>query len=195
MQLAKDQPKEPPAEQVQAMRLQTEIAGALGKAATAPNIQVKPTEQGIVISLTDGIKYAMFAIGSAEPQPRTVQIMEKIAHILKKEKGTIVISGHTDGRRYKSRTYDNWRLSEARAQMALYMLVRGGLDEKRIVKIEGAADRELKVPNDPMAAENRRIEILLRKSQIMRPGRAIIAGLVMAAAASGSEPGADQAAL
>ncbi len=159
------QPKQPPAEDVQAMRLQTEIAGALGKAAAAPNIQVKPTPQGIVISLTDGFNYAMFAIGSAEPQPRTLQIMEKIAHILKKEKGKIVISGHTDGRRYKSGTYDNWRLSEARAQMALYMLVRGGLDEKRIDKIEGAADHLPKVPNDPMAAENRRIEILLRETK------------------------------
>ena len=72
----------------------------------------------------------MFAIGSAEPAPRTVQIMAKVAQFLEKEKGDIVISGHTDGRRYKSRNYDNWRLSEARAQMALYMLVRGGLEEK-----------------------------------------------------------------
>ncbi|MGB8279243.1 MAG: MotB family protein [Methylovirgula sp.] len=162
---AEVQPKQPPAEDVQAVRLQTEIATALGKGEAAPNIQVKPTPQGIVISLTDGFNYAMFAIGSAEPQPRTLQIMATIARILKKEKGKIVISGHTDGRRYKSQTYDNWRLSEARAQMALYMLVRGGLDEKRIDRIEGAADHVLKVPNDPMAAQNRRIEILLRETK------------------------------
>lgn len=148
----------------EATRLQKAIAGALGGTAAAPTLQVKPTKEGVMISLTDGMNYAMFAIGSAEPQPRTVRIMEKIAQILKKAKGDIVITGHTDGRRYKSRNYDNWRLSEARAQMALYMLVRGGLDEKRVTKIEGAADHDLKVPSDPLAAENRRIEILLRKS-------------------------------
>jgi chemotaxis protein MotB len=45
--------------------------------------------------------------------------------------------------------------------MAYYMLTRGGLPEKRVIRIEGAADRDLKNKADPMAAENRRIEILL----------------------------------
>lgn len=163
-QPAANQPKQPSAEELQLARLQNEVAGAVGTSGPMPAIQLKQTPQGILLSLTDGFNYAMFAVGSAEPQARTVQIMEKIAKILKNEKGDIVISGHTDGRQYKSRNYDNWRLSEARAQMALYMLVRGGLDEKRVVKIEGAADHELKVPNNPLADENRRIEILLRKS-------------------------------
>jgi chemotaxis protein MotB len=153
------------AEKAEAARLQSEIAAALGKDDVLPKIEVRPSSRGIVISLTDGFKYAMFAIGSAEPQKKTVQIMEKLAHIIKKEKGDIIISGHTDGRSYKSGSYDNWRLSAARAQMALYMLVRGGIDEKRVERIEGLADHELKVPNDPMAAQNRRIEILLRENK------------------------------
>ncbi|TAL78637.1 MAG: MotB family protein [Beijerinckiaceae bacterium] len=151
------------AEQLQAKRLQSEISTALGKDQVLPQVQVQSTSRGILISLTDKYKYAMFAIGSAEPQKKTVKIMEAIAKILQKEKGSIIISGHTDARRYKSRTYDNWRLSVARAEMALYMLVRGGLDEKRVERIEGASDHDLKVPKDPLAAENRRIEILLRE--------------------------------
>jgi chemotaxis protein MotB len=46
--------------------------------------------------------------------------------------------------------------------MAYYMLVRGGVVEGRFDSIEGHADRDLKVPTDPNAAENRRIEILLK---------------------------------
>jgi chemotaxis protein MotB len=42
------------------------------------------------------------------------------------------------------------------------MLVRGGLDQQRVERIEGYADRSLKVADDPNAAQNRRIEILLR---------------------------------
>ena len=159
------QPKQPSAEEQQLARVQSEVAKVVGKNEPMPAVQVKTTSEGLLISLTDGYNYAMFAVGSAEPQARTVQIMEKIATILKNEKGDIVVCGHTDGRQYKSRNYDNWRLSEARAQMAYYMLVRGGLEQKRVVKIEGAADRQLKAPNDPLAAENRRIEIFLRKSQ------------------------------
>ena len=69
--------------------------------------------------------------------------------------------GHTDGRPFRSETYDNWRLSSARAQMASYALVRAGIDERRLERIEGYADRMPRNP-DPKAAENRRIEILLR---------------------------------
>ena len=42
--------------------------------------------------------------------------------------------------------------------MAYYMLARGGLEEDRVKAIEGVADREPKLPDDPEAAANRRIE-------------------------------------
>ena len=58
----------------------------------------------------------------------------------------LIVRGHTDGRPYRSGTYDNWRLSTARAHMAYYMLVRGGVDEKRFERVEGYADRSLRVP-------------------------------------------------
>ena len=45
------------------------------------------------------------------------------------------------------------------------MLVRGGLDEKRVSQISGFADKRLQVPNDPNAPQNRRIEILLQTDQ------------------------------
>ncbi len=130
-----------------------------------PHIDVQATAEGILISLTDDARFSMFAIGSAEPQPETVQIMEKIGRILKEGPGSIVVRGHTDGRQYKTAAYDNWRLSSARAQMAVYMLARGGVSEKRIENIEGYADHRLKSPNNPNASENRRIEVLLRKEK------------------------------
>jgi chemotaxis protein MotB len=105
----------------------------------------------------------MFAIGSAEPQPRVVRMIDAIAASLQGMPGAIVVRGHTDSRPYKSATYDNWRLSAARAQMAYYMLSRGGLADKRFERIEGHADHDLKAPSHPLAAENRRIEILLRE--------------------------------
>lgn len=107
----------------------------------------------------------MFAIGSAEPQRRVVKMMEAIAASLRSFNGPIIVRGHTDARRYRSATYDNWRLSSARAQMAYYMLIRGGLPEKRFDRVEGYADHHLKDPAHPLAAENRRIEILVREAK------------------------------
>ena len=43
------------------------------------------------------------------------------------------------------------------------MLMPGKLDERRIERVEGHADRALRNTADPLAAENRRIEILLRR--------------------------------
>jgi len=104
----------------------------------------------------------MFEIGSAVPRRELVLAMEKISKAIGAQKGSLVISGHTDGRPFKSEAYDNWRLSTARAHSAYYMLVRGGLDERRVTEVAGYADRKLKEPAEPFAAANRRIEILLK---------------------------------
>jgi chemotaxis protein MotB len=136
--------------------------GGDSKAMQGPQLEVQATSDGILISLTDRQNFSMFAIGSAEPQPRVLHMMDAIAASLQSLHGAIVVRGHTDGRPYRSATYDNWRLSSARAQMAYYMLVRGGLPEKRFERVEGYADHRLKDPANPLAADNRRIEILVR---------------------------------
>lgn len=134
-----------------------------------PHLEIRQTAEGTLVSLTDDIDFSMFAVGSAIPAPQTVKAMEEIAKALATRPGEIVIRGYTDGRPFRSETYDNWRLSTARAHMAQYMLIRGGLQEDRVRSVEGFADRDLKNTRDPNAAENRRIEILLRPAAGARP--------------------------
>ena len=147
-----------------AARLQKELELQIappGAARLGPAVDVKATDEGLLISLTDKLNFSMFAIGSAEPQPQLIQAMDAIAGMLKQQPGLVVVRGHTDAHPYKSATYDNWRLSSARAQMAYYMLTRAGLPESRFERIEGYADKRLRDPAHPFAADNRRIEILL----------------------------------
>lgn len=154
------------AAQVQATvkQLQAAISEALAdmKAGAGPVAEVRRVEEGLLVSLTDDANFGMFAVGSAEPRPELVRIIDKIGPLLTKRPDTIIVRGHTDNRPYRSETYDNWRLSTARAQMAYYMLVRSGVDPLRIEHVEGYADRRPKIPSDPAAAQNRRIEILIR---------------------------------
>jgi chemotaxis protein MotB len=124
-------------------------------------ISVVATDKGVQVSVTDQLQFGMFEIGSAMPRRELVLAMDKIGHAIAKQKGTVTISGHTDARPYRGEAYDNWRLSTARAHSAQYMLVRAGLDEGRIREVGGFADRKPKDPSDPLAAVNRRIEILL----------------------------------
>ena len=114
----------------------------------------------MLISITDQVKTPMFRSGSAIPNKETIVAMEAIAKLLKNRKGQIAIRGHTDGRPYKSKNYDNWRLSTARAQSAYFMLVRSGIREARVSQISGFADHRLKFPKDPLNAGNRRIEMM-----------------------------------
>lgn len=146
-----------------ARKLAAEIAKTgVANEKNAPDVTVVPTEEGIMIQLTDKVDYGMFAIGSAKPDKRVVQVLDQIGKIIAARRGDVIISGHTDARPFKSDTYDNWRLSSARAHMAYYMLTRGGLDSKRILRVEGYADRDPKIASDPYAAQNRRIDIFLK---------------------------------
>ncbi|MGX1169468.1 chemotaxis protein MotB [Bradyrhizobium sp. USDA 372] len=168
-----DTAKEPDAREVAQTQqptlkqLQSAIAEALSdiKAGAGPAAEVRQVEEGLLISLTDDASFGMFAVGSAEPRPELIRAIDKIGPLLMKRPGMIIVRGHTDNRPYRSETYDNWRLSTARAQMAYYMLVRSGVDVRRIEHIEGYADRRPKLPNDPAAAQNRRIEILIREKR------------------------------
>jgi chemotaxis protein MotB len=127
-----------------------------------PSIDVRMVDEGLLISLTDDFRFGMFASASAEPRPELVVVMEKVAKVLSTRDGKIVVRGHTDARPFRTERNNNWRLSMDRAQVAYYMLARGGIQEARFDSIEGHADRSLKITTNPNAAENRRIEIMLR---------------------------------
>ncbi|PRD42666.1 flagellar motor protein MotB [Phyllobacterium phragmitis] len=159
---AESLPEEKDLAEAEKLAREIRAATAAAKEPNSPDITVVPADGGVMIQLTDKIDYGMFAIGSAKPDRRVVEVLEKIAKIIAGRQGSVIISGHTDARPFKSDSYDNWRLSSARAQMAYYMLVRGGLDEKRVLRVEGYADRQPKKPEDAYAAENRRIDIFLK---------------------------------
>jgi len=151
-----------PAMEELARQLQAELSEAFGQNDQLnQTIEITPRRSGVLISLTDELNYGMFEIGSAVPQRPLVLAMEKIGTSLDMREGDVIVMGHTDGRPFRSADYDNWRLSSARAHAAYYMLLRGGLSEARVKEITGFADRRLKIPEDPFADANRRIEIFL----------------------------------
>ena len=51
------------------------------------------------------------------------------------------------------------------AQYAYFMLLRAKVEDSRFLAVEGYADRNLRNKADPLAAENRRIEILIKGAE------------------------------
>jgi chemotaxis protein MotB len=148
-----------------AEEVRSKLSAMIGKLDSAIDIkvEVKVTDEGLLIVLEDGKTRSMFSVGSARPNPALVELVGTIGLLLENQNGPVIIRGHTDARRYKGSFYDNWQLSTARAHMASYMLIRGGLKEERIKKIEGYGAGSLLNADDPLADENRRVEFLLAK--------------------------------
>lgn len=146
-----------------AAELGREIARNLGNTTgnLASDIEVKAVGEGLLVSLTESADFEMFKTGSAEPEPQMLSLVKAVADALSSRPGNIIVRGHTDSRPYRNKYYDNWQLSTARANLARYMLIRGGLDSKRIRRVEGVADLEPRNAKDPQAPENRRIEIFI----------------------------------
>ncbi len=130
-----------------------------------PNITTKATSEGVLVSLTDDLHFSMFKIASAEPSPQLVLVLEKIGNLINKHPGKLVVRGHTDGRKYTGDSHGNWRLSVNRANMAYFMLLRAKIEDSRFLAVEGYADRNLRNRTDPLAADNRRIEILIKGAE------------------------------
>jgi chemotaxis protein MotB len=127
------------------------------------HIEAVKTKAGLRIELIEsGNGQTFFRNGSAQMTPVTAVALHLIADELKLLQTPIVIEGHTDAQQFGAGTsYTNWELSADRANAARRMLESVGVDPKRIVEVRGMADRELRVPSNPLDPANRRISILL----------------------------------
>lgn len=124
-------------------------------------IEFNLVDRGILIELKDSEQYETFKSGSASLSPGARSLIDKLSRILMNRVSPIVISGFTDGTKYNYGNYDNWNLSSDRAIAVKSRLVFGGVNTSRIARVEGYADTQLKNPDVPLAAANRRITILL----------------------------------
>lgn len=143
--------------------LKQDLAG-LKEVVNKDQVPITITTEGLLIEIIDKEKQAFFEVSSATIKP----IMRKVLEIIVKEIRTtphkIVIGGHTDARPYHDESYySNWELSSARALNTRRSLEELGLASDRIEQVVGYADRKLRLPEDPLNSENRRISILILK--------------------------------
>jgi len=144
-------------------------------------VPITITEDGILIEIIDKDKQAFFELSSAIIKPTMRKILELIVKEIKGTPNKLVISGHTDARPYHDNSfYSNWELSSARALNTRHILQQLGLPSERFEQVTGYADRKLRVPDNPLSSENRRISILIKKltkepmkaeAETQKPGR------------------------
>ena len=134
------------------------------------NLKIDQTEDGIRIQLLDQEKISMFPSGSAAMNPRSKELLAKVAEVVKTLPNKIEISGHTDAKPYAGGdNYTNWELSSDRANASRRVLVGAGISADRLTMIKGRADTDPFVKTDPFDPQNRRISIVLLREKKPEP--------------------------
>lgn len=128
----------------------------------ATHIRFVPARDGLRIDLVDNADYSMFALGTTMFEPEADKLMGLIAETIRGLDNTIMIRGHTDSLAFRNASgINNWLLSSSRAEATRQRLSQGGLGDARFERIEGVADREPIITQDPSDARNRRVAITL----------------------------------
>lgn len=118
-------------------------------------------EGGVRIQLVDKQGKPMFDLGSAQPTPLAMRILQVIGENIKSLPNQVAVEGHTDSIAYRSSAYSNWELSTERALSARKALEGFGLNPARLTRVAGYADTVLFIREMPEDPRNRRISIIL----------------------------------
>ena len=150
------------------MRRQVEAAMAaqpeLRRLAT--HVKFVMTSEGLRIDLVDNADYSMFALGTTMLEPEASALIGRIAETIRGTANPVMIRGHTDSLPWGDPRNDrgamnNWMLSSGRAEATRRRLALGAIPEARFERIEGVADREPMVADNPADPRNRRVAITL----------------------------------
>ena len=124
-------------------------------------IRMDVTPDGLQIQIVDEQNRPMFDIGSAIVKPYMRDILREVGSALGGVENRISLAGHTDAAPYGSgeKGYSNWELSTDLANASRRELVAAGMPNDKLARVVGLASSDLLLPNDPRAAQNRRITI------------------------------------
>jgi len=127
------------------------------------HILTRVTDEGLVIEIFDLEGAPLFAAGTDAPTPLLADLAEVIADASLLVRNGIAVEGHTQAKPVMLRDNPVWDLSTARANAMRLLLLSKRLEDGRIMRITGHADREPVVRN-PMSLRNNRLEVILLRS-------------------------------
>ena len=131
--------------------------------ALSSQIRLDMTRDGLRIQIVDDGNRPMFDSGSAIVKPYMRDLLRSIGEVLAEVPNLLTLEGHTDATPFPGgeRGYSNWELSADRANASRRELMAGGLDEKRVLRVQGLAFSQPFDNEHPTGPTNRRISIIV----------------------------------
>jgi chemotaxis protein MotB len=143
-------------------RLEQQIASNPALVKLKQQIQITITPEGLRIELIESRDGTFFDSGSATLNDNGRTTLALLAHQLGGVPNFVSVEGHTDARAYADANgYGNWELSADRANAARRLMEHAGVRAGQISQVRGFADRQLRVPTDPLDPSNRRISVIV----------------------------------
>ena len=138
------------------------------------DVIIQDTPEGLKIDIIDDQKQPMFVPGGAVMSEQGRKILDSMARVIAKSPNNISVHGHTDASgATQNPQYTNWELSADRANAARRFLTNTALEPERVIKVVGAADKDLLTPNEPSSPRNRRITIILVRGSYFKDNKAM----------------------
>lgn len=143
-------------------RLQEKLAASANLRKLSRQVHVSQTPEGIRIDLMDDAKFSMFRLGTTLLTPEAFELVRAIGAAVAPDASGLTVRGHTDSLQWRpGDPANNWSLSAGRAETTRQALMKSGVGEKRFRRIEGVADQEPLITDNPTDPRNRRMSILL----------------------------------
>jgi len=123
-------------------------------------VSITREKDGLRIEVIDKADFAMYASGTADMGGKAAALMSEVAKSLKPLPNKLAIRGHTDSLGFAPDSMrNNWTLSTERADATRQFMQGQGINANRFSRIEGVADTNPKVPDNPADPRNRRVSI------------------------------------
>ncbi|MFC7702579.1 flagellar motor protein MotB [Plastorhodobacter daqingensis] len=124
------------------------------------HVVTRISDEGLIIELFDLDNAPLFQGESAEPTAVTEALSAMLVEVFALVRNRVAVTGHTRSYPIVMRSNPAWDLSTERAQAMRRLLAGAGLDEARMQRVTGAADRH-PVLRNTMASRNNRLEVVL----------------------------------
>ena len=128
------------------------------------HVEMTITVDGLRIELLETEAGMFFESGRPQPSASGAELLTRLAEELGKLPNHLLLEGHTDAKPFATKDgyYSNWELSTDRANAARRLMEQHGVSHEQVAQVRGFAERQLRHPEDPMHASNRRVSVIVQ---------------------------------
>lgn len=144
-------------------RVYKKIKTQLNRLTLNKDITLVKDRGAVILRINDAI---LFDVGQSEIKPEALEVLSKVAELVRPMPLQLRIQGHTDDAPFANMEMDNWDLSMRRAISVLKLFAKNKLFPLERMSAVGFGSQRPLVPNDSAEnrALNRRVEFVLESS-------------------------------